>query len=446
MLRRWKMRDDRKYWIWLSHACGAGSKCAVRLARTFHSAKEIYKASEKDLKDCGVRIENAVLSRLLHKDTSMEEGILRWCEDFGAQVIVPGDPLYPKSLFSLQDMPMVLYCMGVMPEFDNMFSCAVVGTRSMSEYGKKMACEIGAGLARAGACLVSGLALGVDGTAMAAAIEEGGITIAVMGCGIDVIYPKEHTSLYYDVTQRGAVLTEYGPGVSPDGPHFPVRNRIISGLSQGVCVIEGDKASGSLITARRGLYQGRDLYAVPGRVGDRNSDGTNYLLTQGATPVTSALDIVSRYEFLYPHTLKVGKALVSELPVDVDGTVRKHQIAKRGQGRKVVAADSVGEDRKEQKARVRRGEKASIFPPVEEEPPRISLDALSEVDIKVYEAMTPDVPMLPEEIARTGFPLPQVMTSMTMLEIAGAVEAGAGGYYLKRAADIIGNRERPLEE
>ena len=130
----------------------------------------------------------------------------------------------------------------------------------------------------------------------------------------------------------------------------------------------------------------------------------------------------------------------------MDGTVRKHQIAKRGQGRKVVAADSPGEDGRERKTRARRGENAVIFPPAEEEPPRISLDALSEVDIKIYEAMTPDVPMLPEEIARTGFPLQQVMTSMTMLEIAGAVEGGAGGYFLKHAADIIDNREKHLDE
>ncbi len=443
------VKEDKKYWLWLSHACGAGSKCALRLARTFRSAKNVYKASEKDLKNCGVRIENKVLARLLCKDTSEEEGILKWCRDGGVQVLVPGDAAYPKSLFSLQDMPMVLYCMGTIPAFEDQFNCAVVGTRTMSEYGKKMACEIGAGLARAGACVVSGLALGVDGAAMAAALEEGGVTVAVLGCGIDVVYPKQHQSLYYHVAERGAILTEYAPGVSPSQYNFPVRNRIISGLSQGVCVIEGELKSGALITARHGLFQGRDVYAVPGRVGDKNSEGANYLLTQGATPVTSAVDIVSNYEFLYPHTLKVGRAALARLPVDVDSAVRKHQVAKRGTGRKTIAADSGERQDEKRKDKIKRAKNQPIFPPLEEDTeqvPKINMDALSETDIKIYEAMTPDVPMLPDEISRAGFALQQVMTSMTMLEIAGAVEAGAGGYFLKRAADIAGNGEKDLEE
>lgn len=448
LLRYIKMKDERKYWLWLSHACGVGSKCAVSLVRAFHSAKEVYKAKEKDLANCGVRIENKVLARLLRKDISEEESILKWCDDSGAQVIVPSDGVYPKSLLSLQDMPMVLYCLGSLPDFDNLFSCAVVGTRTMSEYGKKMACEIGAGLARAGACLISGLALGVDGAAMAAALEEGGVTVAVLGCGIDVIYPKQHQSLFEHVKHSGAILTEYAPGVSPNGCNFPIRNRIISGLSQGVCVIEGEMKSGALITARHGLYQGRDVYAVPGRVGDKNSDGANYLLTQGAVPVTKAIDIVSNYEFLYPHTLKVGRAAMTQLPVDVDGAVRRHQIAKRGQDRKAVWADGSAQQNAPRSEKTKKIRKAPILPPLEEseKPNSINMDALDAADLKIYEAMEPDVPMLPDEIARKGFPLQQVMTSMTMLEIAGAVEAGAGGYFLKRASDIISSREPNPDE
>lgn len=446
------MKNDKAYWLWLSHACGVGSKCAVSLIRAFQSAADVYKAKEKDLKDCGVHIENKVLARLLRKDLSEEEDILKWCRNSNVQVIVPGDAMYPKSLLSLQDMPMVLYCLGTLPRFDDLFSCAVVGTRTMSAYGKKMACEIGAGLARAGACLISGLALGVDGAAMAAALEEGGTTVAVLGCGIDVIYPKQHQSLFFDVRDRGAILTEYAPGVSPFGYNFPIRNRIISGLSQGICVIEGEMKSGALITARHGFYQGRDVYAVPGRVGDKNSDGANYLLTQGATPVTNAVDIVSNYEFLYPHTLKIGKAAISQLPVDVDGAVRKHQIAKRSQDKKAVSADSPDSIAEKAVPSQKKGKmrgKAPILPPLEKETTqahRINMDTLSETDIKIYEAMDPDVPMLPDEIARRGFALQQVMTSMTMLEIAGAVEAGAGGYFLKRAADIMGGGEPNSEE
>lgn len=255
--------------------------------------------------------------------------------------------------------------------------------------------------------------------------------------------------MYYHVAERGAILTEYAPGVSPSQYNFPVRNRIISGLSQGVCIIEGEMKSGALITARHGLFQGRDVYAVPGRVGDKSSEGANYLLTQGATPVTSAVDIVSNYEFLYPHTLKVGRAALASLPVDADSAMRKHQVAKRSIGRKTIAADSSEGREKSRKDKIKRAKNEPIFPPIEEnaeQAPQINMDALSEMDIKIYEAMTPDVPMLPDEISRAGFALQQVMTSMTMLEIAGAVEAGAGGYFLKRAADIAGNSGKNMEE
>lgn len=436
------MKDMRKYWIWLSSVMGAGSRSAVDLIRRFGDPKTVYDLSEKELSKSRIVTDKRVVSKLMYKDLTEAADIVDWCDRNGVKILVPGDNTYPKALLSLRDAPMVLYMLGQLPDFETTFSCAVVGTREMSEYGKNIAYEIGAGLAAGGACVVSGLALGIDGMAMAGALEEGGQTIAVLGNGIDIVYPKAHETLLRKVLERGAVITEYAPGVSPRGHHFPVRNRIISGLSQTVCVIEGKRKSGSLITARHAIYQGRPVYAVPGRVGDIGSEGPNYLLKQGAFPVTCAADILSDYEFIYPHSIITGRAGTH---ISSDEAAEKLKI--KGKGKKALAEKKETE-KKEKKPKEKKAKKdASPFPPEEKPVPiRIDIDSLEEPERRILDYMKPDVPMLSEEIAEGGFELSQVMVSLTLLEIAGAVEAGAGGYYLKRASDYGGEPDYITEE
>ena len=274
--------------MWLSAMAGPGSRSALDLVRDFEDAEGVYKAKASEIEKKGSVTDKRVLSRLDYKDLSETENILEWCDKNGVRVMIPTDPDYPDGFKVLQDAPMALYMLGNLPDVENTLCCAVVGTRKMSEYGKTTAYNIGSGLADGGACIVSGLALGIDGMAMAGAIEAGGKTVAVLGCGIDIVYPKEHEKLLMKVMENGAVITEYAPGVSPKGFHFPVRNRLISGLCQAVCVVEGNMRSGSLITARHALYQGRTLFSVPGRIGEEGSEGTNLLLRQGAIAATSA--------------------------------------------------------------------------------------------------------------------------------------------------------------
>ncbi|MBQ3528634.1 MAG: DNA-processing protein DprA [Clostridia bacterium] len=439
-----RINDKRKYWIWLSHMAGQGSKTAVNLVRAYGDAKTVYERSAEDIKADGAVTDKRVLARLAYKDLEEPESIVRWCDENSVSILVPTDKDYPKALLSLQDAPMVLYVAGKLPDFNNTMCCAVVGTRDMSEYGKRVAYDIGSGLADGGACLVSGIALGIDGMAMAGAVEAGGVTVAVLGCGIDIVYPKQHEKLLRRVLEKGAVITEYAPGVSPNGYHFPVRNRIISGLSQAVCVVEGNMKSGSLITARHGIYQGRRLFAVPGRVGEDGAEGTNHLLKQGATPVTCALDILSEFEFIYPHTIMLDRAVPHISPDEAED---KMDVGSR---RKKKKAEKKSPEKKAEKPEKTEKKKkgASPFPKEERErkPVRIDLESLNEDDMKVLSAMIPDVPMLCEEIAAKGFELSAVMVSLTMLEVAGAVEAGAGGYYLKRAADFGGEPEYITED
>lgn len=414
-----RVKDQRKYWMWLSHACGAGSKVAVSLVRHFGNAYNVFVADEDALSQVDFRIDKRIKSNLLYKNISEEEDIIKWCDDSGVRIICPDDTIYPSSLRSLVDAPMVLYVLGNMPDFENMFAAAVVGTRSMTEYGREMAYKFGYGLASGGACLVSGLAIGCDAMAMGGALDVGGTTVAVLGCGIDVVYPKENEALLSRVIKEGAVITEFSPGVSPHRKNFPIRNRIISGISQCVCVIEGNMRSGSLITARHAIYQGRDLFAVPGKVGEVGAEGTNFLIKTGADAVTSPEDILSRYEFVYPHTLDVKKVTLPE--------------------RKAEEEDEEIKILPKKKKKAEPKNKKIKEPPFEEQKKRVAtvdFDSLGETEKAVYRAMTPDIPMLAEEIgAASGIPISSILASLTLLEISGAVESGAGGYFMRHADD-----------
>lgn len=427
-------KDTRKYWLWLSHTLGQGSTLAVDLVRFFEDAKGVYDAGDAGVSKSGINVSRRILEKLKRRETDEEEEILRWCDRNSVQVIVPDMSIYPKSLRSLTDAPMVLYCIGELPDLDSYFSCAVVGTRTMTGYGKEMAYKLGAGLADGGAVVVSGLALGVDGMAMAGAVEADGISVGVLGCGIDVVYPAQHAELYRRVRRRGAIITEYAPGSSPRDYHFPVRNRIISGISQATLVVEGDMESGSLITARRAINQGRALYAVPGRVGEKNSEGTNQLLKDGALPVTCAEDILKAYEFIYPHTITLDR-LVPHISADIAAdNMGVGTGGKRKSVKKAKTENKAPSGKKNVKVK-------TIFPEEKAETKTVSrrpvqFESLSEDDKRVFEYMKPDVPMLADEITGCGLALPKIMVSLTMLEMAGAVESGAGGYYLRRSADF----------
>ena len=354
-------------------------------------------------------------------------------------------PEYPKSLLCLMDYPMALFCTGILPDFNSRFCCAVVGTRKMSEYGKKTAYDIGWGLGKGGAILVSGLASGIDGMAMAGAQSAGGVTVGVLGCGIDIVYPPEHKDLFGRTRRNGAVITEYPPGSPPAGHHFPVRNRIISGLCQATAVIEADASSGALITAKHALYQGRNVFAVPGNVDEKNAEGCNRLISEGATVLSCANDILSEFEFLYPQYLRrVSKtpnlaaavvAAVERVASSSDPKSKYQGVGSYGGRKKHTGKKPSAENVKSAVV-----EEAVIAEETAKEKTaqmkHIHVDMLGEKDKEIYRVMQPNTPMLVDEIVKLGgFVVSEVFAAMTMLEIAGAVEAGAGGYYVRTSDD-----------
>ncbi len=294
------MKDkERIYWLWLSLACRPGSALPSTLLKFFGSPKKVYEASEEDFAQLDIPFYGHE-KELCDKSLDRAKDILSWCKKEKVGLVTPEDYFYPDAFRVLPNKPMVLYYLGNFCDLDNRFTVGVVGTRHPSNYGLHAAKRISYDLARSGAVIVSGLALGIDAAAHRAALYHESFTVGIIGCGIDKVYPKENVKLYEEVIRKGLLMTEYPPGTAPLGKNFPVRNRLIAALSDAVCVIEGSEQSGSLITAEDALKQGKALYAVPGSIFARESAGSNFLLRVGAKPCLSAYDMVEDFRLRYP--------------------------------------------------------------------------------------------------------------------------------------------------
>ena len=279
-----------RYWIWLADRkrLSQGEKLALR--QKFSSVQALYEAT-----DYGPDIGGAALASLLDKDLAPAEKILADCKRRGAGVLTAEDPRYPQRLKEIPDPPVVLYYLGTLPDFDKEIPIAMVGTRRPTAYGLMSAAKLGGEIAQAGGLVVSGVAYGVDAEAMWGAVRAGKPVVGVLGCGIDVVYPQANRELYRATEAQGCLISEYAPGIRPNQWTFPKRNRIISGLSLAVVVVEAPEKSGTMITAADARRQGRDLFAVPGHIQDENCAGSNRLLATGAIPVTCGKDVVARY-------------------------------------------------------------------------------------------------------------------------------------------------------
>ena len=290
-----------KYWIWLTTRRGLGLQGALRLMEVFGDPARIYFADPAEYR----QFPQLPQASLLDKSLNQAEEILGNCDGLGIRLITLQDAQYPDRLRNLSDPPLLLYVKGKVFPFDEEVSIGLVGARAATPYGTSIAGRLGLELARSGALLVSGIAQGIDAAGLRGALKGGGPVVSVLAGGIDVVYPRENRRLYQDVAAAGALISEYPPGTLHKGPHFPRRNRLISGLSVGVVAVEGAVNSGTLITARLALEQNRDVFAVPGPVDGPMSRGTNLLIQRGeAKLITCAWDILEEYEALYPGKLK----------------------------------------------------------------------------------------------------------------------------------------------
>ncbi len=290
---------DKRYFIWLSLAFKQGSAALDSLLRHFHyNAKAIFDADPEEVS----RLIGADSMRRLNaeRNFSRVDRLFDLCQKENIGLLTPDSKFYPSSLLRITGSPVVIYYKGRLPDFSSRPTIGVVGTRSVTPYGRSASYTISHDLASAGAIVVSGMALGADTAAHRGALDAKGTTVAFLGCGIDVIYPKENTAIMQEIAQSGAVMTDYTPGERPEGWHFPLRNRLISGVSHGVLVVEAAMKSGAMITAEHAIKQGKLIYAVPGKVGELASTGTNNLIRQGAKMVTSSSDILTDFKGLFP--------------------------------------------------------------------------------------------------------------------------------------------------
>ena len=305
------LNEPKLYWVGFNLVRGIGAARMQALINHFGDVVSAWHAPGEALRAAGIG--SKVVENFLQVRSSVDlERIWQGIQAKDIQVLIWDDPEYPVRLKEIELPPPVLYVRGgLLPEDE--WAIAIVGTRRLTPYGRQVTTEIAGMLARSGVSVVSGLARGIDGVAHKAALEAGGRTLAVLGSGVDRIYPPEHRLLAGDILRHGALLSDYAPGTPPDGLNFPPRNRIIAGLSLAVVIVEAGESSGALITATFAADQGRDVFAVPGSITAPQSQGTNRLIQQGARPLLDPAEVL---EALNLTRAQLHRSARKELPAD----------------------------------------------------------------------------------------------------------------------------------
>ena len=280
--------------LYLAAVCavvpGLGRSRIPDLINALGSARAVFEASAATLTATGLCTPRAVQNFISNRDTRLPQRLDYFCRHNGVQILAYNDAAYPQSLQNLSDKPLVLYVKGELPQAN--YALAIVGSRRCTEYGVRAADYFAKAMTREGIPIISGGAKGIDTAAHEACLQAGGVTVAVLGCGLDIAYPPENARLFARIAERGALVSEYPPGVPPIAANFPARNRIIVGLSQAVLVAEAGKRSGAVITANIAADEGREVYCVPGNIFDGSSIGCHELIRTGAKLVDMPQDIL----------------------------------------------------------------------------------------------------------------------------------------------------------
>jgi DNA processing protein len=372
-------KDSLSDWIALSFVTGVGSRTAASLIDKFGSAGSVFRASNHALELAGLKREtvDAINSAEIREKAAREIAeLIR----LGGEALRLTDDRYPRFLRETYDPPIVIYCLGDIETAFSQPAIAIVGSRRCSTYGRNVAEKLSRELAERGVTVVSGLARGIDSAAHRGALEGRGLTVGVMGTGLDSVYPKENRKLAERIAEKGALITEFPLATPPVSQNFPFRNRVISGVSLGVMVIEGAERSGSLITARLAYEQGRDVFALPGNITSAKSFGPNYLIKDGAKLVQTWRDVVE------------------ELPAEMKAAILS---AERGENfLKQIVFDEV---------------------------------ALSEPERKLLKILSADEPVhIDQLILRSGLSLGELMGALLQLEMSDRIRQLPGKSFVRR--------------
>lgn len=405
------------HWIWLATRPHINDRIKLELLRAFCDPEAVYFAAKEDY----ISVEGLTdegREALCDKSLRQAEQILDDCRRENLGILTFQDAAYPSRLKNISDPPLVFYYKGRLPDFDGNPVIGVVGTRKASPYGLTVAKRMGYQIAKCGGILVSGMAYGIDGLATRGALTAGGCAIGILGCGADVVYPPSNRALFRDMEDYGCLLSEFPPGTPPYGWNFPKRNRIISGLSCGVLVVEAPEKSGALITANLAAEQGRDVFVVPGNIDVPTFVGSNRLLRDGAIMVSHGWDILSEYETQYPdkvfrYTEGTGQqAYPDEIRKASENEKQSRKVAQKAQKPAVKAAPK----EKKEKIVIDKRE-TSLYSDVNDTQLK-----LSETEQKIVDALKNGERLVDDVIAETGLPAGKVLATLTLLEVKGVVK------------------------
>lgn len=391
------------YWIWLSCGLGAGASCLDLVSYFEWNPYEIYGTTFNEIFKLNVLTKNRI-EKLKSFPIEKAEEFLRVSKEKGWKIVTPSSEYYPKNLLTLQDLPLVLYVDGDEKALTNELSVSIVGARKASDYGVSVARALSSAMASVGFTVVSGGALGIDSAAHMGALDEKGKTICVLGCGLGTRYLMDNKELRDEITKNGALVTEFPPYTSASRTSFPLRNRIISGLTLGTVVVEAGERSGSLITARLAAEQGRDVFAVPGDLVSSSFLGTNNLIRNGARAVFSPNDILEEYCYRFNDKLNIKEPFPDD------------EIIRRTQGYL---------EKKQENPQIK--EKAVTTPkaPVKRPAPSYLTPNAS----KIYEFIGLEPVHIDEISARCELSTEKCLSAITELEIYGLVTQLSGRRY-----------------
>lgn len=405
--------SKRVYWLWLASKPDLDAAVIHKLTQSFGTPEFLYGAERDVLLSAG--LPKRQTDALCDKDLSQAEHILRVCEEKKIIILTIEDSAYPDMLREIDDPPPVLYIRGTLPDLDQSPAIAIVGTRSCSAYGLRMAERFGAALAKAGFTIVSGMARGIDTAAHRGCLKAGGKTIAVLAGGVDICYPKGNEYLMGDIMLSGAVISENPPGTASEGFRFPIRNRIISGLCAAVLIVEAPARSGALISARLAFEQGREVFAVPGALDAAGSVGCNQLIRDEVARIaTQPMDLVHGLA----HLLRTEPQ---------EALIRKVWLRELGGYGSLPAPEPVKPYRIERSpAKPKREHKPESKVETVDTTQKKLPDTLDGTERQVAEAIAQGADTVDAISERTGLPAAEIASALILLEISGIVIQKAG--------------------
>ncbi|MBQ8834504.1 MAG: DNA-processing protein DprA [Oscillospiraceae bacterium] len=406
------------HWIWLAHRPGVNDRAKMALLQHFSDPEDIFFA-DGSAYDHIEGLSEEAKEALRDKNLIPAEEILDYCGREKIHLLTYRDAAYPKRLKNISDPPLLLYYKGKLPDFDGNPVIGVVGTRKASAYGMTTAKRMGYQIARCGGIVVSGMAYGIDGMAMSGALTAGKPVVGVLGCGVDIVYPLSNRALFRDTEQYGCILSEFAPGTPPAKWTFPKRNRLISGLSCGVLVIEAPEKSGSLITARQAAEQGRDVFVVPGNIDIPSFVGSNRLMRDGAIPVSSGWDVLSEYEALYPEKIRKDDTPAHQTAYP-DEVLRAEEESEKSLPKVAQKPLLPKKNRELKKDLDKKGidkEPSAPYSDVNN-----TLNKLSSDEQAIVKAIGNGERLVDDVIAETGLTTGKLLAALTMLELKGILK------------------------